>query len=112
MLEGIFDLIRPVVSSILINCPDERRLLGSLQKYLGYEETIYIGDNGGYDRKITGILWYRRPSGDRKWRKMWDDNFSCYVPVWVYNKYIETRKNYIKVIRTKLRERRDKAHKK
>jgi len=108
LLEGIFDLVRPVVSSILINCPDERRLLGSLQKYLGYEETIYIDQSGGHQRMVTGIHWYRRPSGDRKWRKTWDDTFSCYVPNWVYQRYIETRTHYIKIIRDKLRERRDK----
>jgi len=107
LLEGIFDLIRPVVSSVLINCPDKSRLIGALQNYLGYEETIYIG-NGNYNRNIVGIHWYRRPSGDKKWRKEWDDTFSCYIPNWVYDKYRLTRKHYIKIIRTKLKERRDK----
>lgn len=108
LLEGIFDLIRPVVSAVLINCPDKNRLLGSLQNYLGYEETIYIGDGGGYERNIIGIHWYRRPSGDKKWRKEWDDSFSCYIPNWVYAKYKVLRKGYIRKIRNKLKERRDK----
>ena len=107
LLEAIFDLIRPVVSAILINCPDKRRLMGSLQNYLGYEETIYISKNAGYDRNIVGIHWYRRPSGDRKWRKEWDDSFSCYVPSWVYQKYKVMRKGYIREIRNKLKERRN-----
>ena len=107
LLEGIFDLIRPVVSAVLINCPDKSRLIGSLQNYLGYEETIYIGDNGGYNRNVIGIHWYRRPSGDKKWRKEWDDSFSCYVPNWVFEKYKKLRMGYIRQIRTKLRERRD-----
>jgi len=108
LLEGIFDLIRPVVSAVLINCPDKNRLLGSLQNYLGYEETIYIDNGGGYHRNVIGIHWYRRPSGDKKWRKEWDDSFSCYVPNWVFEKYKYIRKGYIRKIRNKLKERRDK----
>lgn len=110
LLEGIFDLIRPVVSCTLINCPDKHRLLGSLQNYYGYEETIYIDNGGGYDRTVTGIHWYRRPSGDKRWRKEWNDTFSCYVPTWIYNEYKEIRKNYVRIIRMKLKERRDKQH--
>lgn len=111
LLEAIFDLIRPVVSCVLINCPDKSRLLGSLQKYLGYEETIYINNGGGYERNVIGILHYRQPSGRRKWRKEWEDNFSCYVPTWIYDKYKIIRKGYIREIRTKLKEKRDKKHK-
>ena len=102
LLDGIFDLIRPVLSCLLINCPDKKRLLGSLQNYLGYEETIYISKNAGYERNITGIHWYRRPSGTSRWRKEWDDSFSCHIPDWVYIKYTKIRKGYIKIIREKL----------
>lgn len=112
LMDGIFDLIRPVLSCLLLNCPDKSRLLGSLQNYLSYEETIYIGDNGGYNRNVTGIHWYRRPSGDRKWRKMWDDSFSCYIPNWVFAKYKVTRKEYIKVIREQLKNIHEKRMKK
>jgi len=111
LLEGIFDLIRPVVSCTLLNCPDKSRLMGNLQNYLGYEETIYIDRRGGYERNIVGIHWYRQPSGRKKWRKAWEDNYSCYVPTWIYDKYRVTRKNYIRKIRTKLKERRDSKRK-
>lgn len=107
LMEGIFDLIRPVLSCLLINCPDKSRLLGSLQNYLGYEETIYVGDNGSYDRMVTGIHWYRQPSGRKKWRKAWDDSFSCYIPNWVFEKYTLIRKDYIRQIRGKLKELHD-----
>ena len=102
LMDGIFDLIRPVLSCLLINCPDKSRLLGSLQNYLGYEETIYIDKKGGYERQIVGVHWYRQPSGRKKWRKTWEDNYSCYIPPWVYEKYSEVRSRYIKVIREKL----------
>jgi len=108
LMDGIFDLIRPVLSCLLINCPDKSRLLGSLQNYLGYEETIYIDRMGGYQRDITGIHWYRQPSGRKKWRKVWEDNYSCYIPVWVFNKYMDIRKNFSKVIRDKLKDLHDK----
>ena len=111
LLEGIFDLIRPVVSCLLINCPDKKRLIGALQNYLGYEETIYINQKGGYERNITGIHWYRRPSGDRRWRKEWDDSFSCYIPDWAYERYKEIRKGYIKIIRNKLKDKHNERNK-
>lgn len=104
LMDGIFDLIRPVLSCLLINCPDKNRLLGSLQNYLGYEETIYINKKGGYERDIIGIHWYRQPSGHKKWRKVWEDSYSCYIPPWVYEKYIGIRKGYIKVIRDKMKD--------
>lgn len=112
LLEAVFDLIRPVVSCVLINCPDKNRLLGSLQNYMGYEETIVMGKDGGYNRLVHGIHRYRLPSGTPRWRKMWDDSFSCYVPNWVYEKYIVLRKGYIRQIRNRLRERRDSKLKK
>lgn len=104
LMDGIFDLIRPVLSCLLINCPDKSRLLGSLQNYLGYEETIYIGSNGGYNRDIIGIHWYRQPSGRKKWRKTWEDNYSCYIPNWVFEKYTLIRKGFIKEIRNNLKD--------
>lgn len=108
LLEGIFDLIRPVVSAVLVNCPEKERLLGSLQRYYCYEDTIVIAEGGGHQRITRGIKWYRLPSGQRRWRKVWDDEFSCYIPNWVYDKYKVTRRGYIRKIREKLRERRDK----
>jgi len=108
LMDGIFDLIRPVLSCMLVNCPDKGRLLGSLQNYLGFEETIYVSRKGGYERDITGIHWYRQPSGRKKWRKEWEDSFSCYIPNWVYEKYKVIRKEYIKIIRTKLKEKHEK----
>ncbi len=107
LLEGTFDLIRPVVSGLLINCPNKKRLMSSLQAYDDYEATIYITNGGQYDRKVVCIKWYRLPDGTRRWRKIYEDTFSCYVPKWVYDEYRKIRKNYIKIIRTKLKERRD-----
>ena len=104
LMDGIFDLIRPVLSCLLVNCPDKSRLLGSLQGYLGYEETIYIDRMGGYQRNVTGIHWYRQPSGRKKWRKTWEDDYSCYIPPWVFNKYMGIRKKFSKVIRDRLKD--------
>lgn len=103
LLDGIFDLIRPVLSCLLINCPDKKRLLGSLQHYLGYEESLYIHKNKGYQRNVIGIHWYRRPSGTSRWRKEWEDSFSCYIPDWAFARYTKIRKEYIAVIRKKLK---------
>jgi len=108
LMDGIFDLIRPVLSCLLINCPDKSRLLGSLQNYLGYEETIYINRKGGYERDIIGIHWYRQPSGRKKWRKVWEDSYSCYTPKWVFDKYMLKRKKFSKIIRDKMKDLHEK----
>lgn len=103
LLNAAFDTIRTAVHCLLINCPDKQRLLPGLRHYDDYEVTIYMGDNGGYDRRAVGIKWYSLPSGTRKFRKEFEDHFSCYVPDWVYDKYMIQRKRYLKEVSDELK---------
>jgi len=103
LLEATFDTIREAVTCLLINCPSKKRLMGSLKNYDDYETTIYIAKEGGYQRKAVCINWYSLPDGHRKYRKVWDDDFSCYVPDYVYNdKYHPMRRKYLKDITDEL----------
>jgi len=112
LLNATFDTIRTAVHSILVNCPDKQRLLSGLRHYDDYEVTIYMGPNGGYNRKAVGIKWYSLPDGKRKFRKTFEDHFSCYVPDDIYNKYLVQRKRYLKDISDELKKRMDKLEKK
>ena len=110
LLNAAFDTIRTVVSGLLINCPDKSRLLPGLRHYDDYEITIYM--DRGYERRAVGIKWYSLPDGKRRFRKMFEDNFSCYVPDKYYNEYMKMRKKYLKDINDNLRKLRDKLEEK
>lgn len=112
LLNAAFDTIRVAVSCLLINCPDKGRLLPGLRHYDDFEITIYMGDNGGYDRRSVCIKWYSLPDGKRRFRKEFEDHFSCFVPNWVYDKYMLQRKRYLKTISEELKELSDKLSKK
>jgi len=113
LLNATFDTIRTVVSAFLVNCPDKSRLMKSLRTYDDYEVTIY--KDRGYERRAVGIKWYSLPDGKRRFRKDFEDRFSCYAPDWIYNKYMLQRKKYLKeineeitLLREKLSERKKK----
>lgn len=112
LLNAMFDTIRTAVSAILLNCPDKHRLLPGLRNYDDYEVTIYIQAPGGYERRAVGIKWYSLPSGTRKFRKEFEDYFSCYVPNWVYDKYMVMRKNYLGQVSEELEKLRSALDKK
>lgn len=101
LLAAAFDTIRTATNSLLINCPDKHRLLPALRHYDDFEVTIYM--DRGYERRAVGIKWYSLPDGKRRFRKEFEDMFSCYVPNWIYDKYIIKRKKYLKDISTELK---------
>lgn len=103
LMNATFDTIRTVVRALLVNCPEKHRLMSALRNYDDYEVTIYRGIEGGYNRRAVGIKWYSLPSGQRKFRKEFEDYFSCYVPKWIYDKYIVKRKMYLKEISEELK---------
>jgi len=112
LLEAAFDTIRTVVSGLLINCPKKKRLLGALKTYDDYEVTIYKHPYGGYQRKSVCIKYYSLPDGKQKFRKEFEDEFSCYIPNWVYRLYMEKRKMYLKEINMEMQRLRDKLQEK
>lgn len=113
LLNATFDTIRTVVTGLLVNAPDKHRLMKALRGYDDYEITIYKQKN--YDRHAVGIKWFSLPSGKKRFRKDFEDHYSCYVPKEYYNKYMKMRKMYLKEInkeietlRAKYEERRRK----
>jgi len=68
-----------------------------------------------YERKAVAIKWYTLPDGHRKYKKEFEDYFSCFLPNWVYDKYMIQRKKYLKdisdelkVLRNRLKDRQQK----
>ena len=110
LLNATFDTIRTAVNAILLNCPDKHRLLSGLRNYDDYEVSIYMDIKGGYERKAVGIKWYSLPSGDRKFRKEFEDYFSCYLPNDIYSRYMEKRTRYLKEVSDELRELQEKLN--
>lgn len=110
-LEALFDTIREAVTCLLINAPSKKGLLGALQGYDDHEITIYMDDGGAFNRKAVCIKWYSLPDGHRKYRKQFDDQFSCYVPDWVYNLYQPLRRQYLSEVVERLEEL-ERKHKK
>lgn len=108
LVNGSFDTLRTVTNALLINCPYKDKLMNGLKQYDDREVTLYIDDGGEYDRKAVCIKWYRLPDGKRHWYKDFEDHFSCYVPKWVYTKYIEKRRFYNKQISNEWKKHMDK----
>lgn len=112
LLNATFDTIRTAANAVLINCPDKSRLLAGLRHYDDFEITIYKQTGNYYDRRAVGIKWYSLPDGHRRFRKMFEDHFSCYVPDKIYTKYLKRRKTYLKEISDELQDLMDKLKKK
>jgi len=105
LLNATFDTIRTVVTALLVNCPSKLRLMKALREYDDFEIALYRRPscpNDSYSRKAVCIQWYSLPDGKRKFRKSFEDYFSCYIPDWVYNKYMYKRKKYLETISDEL----------
>jgi hypothetical protein len=112
LVQGSFDTIRTVTNALLINCPYKEKLMGGIRQYDDREITLYIDSqaNGNpYTRKGVCIKWFRLPNGKRVWHKEFEDIFSCYVPVGVYNRYLEKRRHYNKLISSEWKKRMNKT---
>lgn len=112
LLNATFDTIRTAANAVLINCPDKNRLLAGLRHYDDFEVTIYKQAGNYYTRRAVGIKWYSLPDGHRRFRKMFEDHFSCFVPDKIYNKYQKQRKLYLKEISDELQSLMGKLEKK
>ena len=62
------------------------------------DNTIHIikAREGGYERIARGILWYTMPDERQRFRKIFEDHYSCYAPDYIYKPYLVKRKSYLK----------------
>jgi len=111
LLAGHFDTIRTVCSCLLITCPKKKRLFKPLREYDQYDMLLYE-EPGTWERKAVGINWFTIPDGRQKFRKRFEDHFSCYVNDEYFKPYQAKRKFYLKQINKIWRELRNKLKEK
>jgi hypothetical protein len=91
-LIGLLDTVRTAICCLILTCPSPKGLLSILKTYDDYLVKIKHSDRGGYYRVATGYIWTTLPAGQRRIYTKFRDNFSCYLPVDVYNRYMGIRK--------------------
>jgi len=102
-LGGLLDVIRTCLSNLILTCPSNSGLLGILKSYDDYICKIHYSPDGGYHRTARGYLWSSLPSGKRLIYHKYNDFYSCYLPQWVYDKYMKTRKDAMKSLLSDIR---------
>jgi len=100
LIHGLFDTIRTACTGLLMTCPKRDLLLAALRNYDDFKIEIYMND--GWQRIARGYKIKTTPIGQRRIYKDFEDCYSCYLPDWVYDKYMEKRKFYLKQTNTEL----------
>jgi hypothetical protein len=98
LLNGIFDTIGTVTNCLLLTCPKKKRLMSGLKNYDDLTIHIIKAREGGYERIARGTLWYTMPDERQRFRKLFEDHYSCYIPNYIYKPYLVIRKNYLKQV--------------
>ena len=94
LIHGLFDTIRTACTGLLMTCPKRDLLLAALRNYDDYKIEIIM--DRGWERQARGYKIKTTPVGQRRIYKNFEDNYSCYLPDWVYQKYMDKRKFYLK----------------
>lgn len=94
LVHGMFDTIRTACTGLLLTCPKRDLLLAALRNYDDYKIEIIMND--GWQRIARGYKMKTSPIGQRRVYKNYEDEYSCYLPNWVFEKYMEKRKFYLK----------------
>lgn len=98
LLNGIFDTIGTIVNGLILTCPKKARLMKGLKNYDDLTIHILKSRLGGYERIARGVLWYTMPDEKQRYKKIFEDNYSCYAPDFIYKPYLELRKKYLKEV--------------
>lgn len=101
ILKSLFDLVRTSTACLVMTCPDSKSMMKSIRNQPGQysiriiaDGTISPGSGSRYNRH--GVCYQRViiPSGRNYTRKVFRDNFSCYIPPKYYKKYMAKRHKY------------------
>ena len=94
LVHAMFDTIRTACTGLLLTCPKRDLLLSALRNYDDYKVEIVMDFE--WERIARGYKIKTTPVGQRRIYKSFEDRYSCYLPNWVYEKYMEKRKFYLK----------------
>jgi len=92
MLNICLDTLKDVTNCLIVTCPFKKTLTSRLQEYDGYDIQLYL--DRGYERYGTCINYWRLPTQDKRWAKNFEDNFSCWIPNEIHERYIEMRNKF------------------
>jgi hypothetical protein len=98
----MFDTIRTVCTGLLLTCPKREMLLSALRNYDDFKIEIIMHHD--YERIARGYKIKTSPMGQKRIYKNYEDNFSCYLPDWVYDKYMLKRNYYLDQVNNELQE--------
>jgi len=93
-LKAITDTVRSAVTGMLLTCPDRQGLAKVLRGYDDYLVNISVVE-GRHRRSARGYNVYKLPSGLKRVYRNFDDRYSCYLPKWVYDKYMIQRHKFL-----------------
>jgi len=102
-LASLMDVIRTCVSNVILTCPSSSGLLGVFKTYDDHFAKIHYSEKGGYHRIALGYVWSTIPSGKRLVYSQFRDKYSCYLPTWVYKKYMDSRDIAVDVLLTEIK---------
>lgn len=102
LLHGMFDTIRTVCTGLLMTCPSRHLLLAALRNYDDFK--IEIVKNVGWERIARGYKIKTTPVGQKRVYKNYEDNYSCYIPDWIFKKYTEKRNYYLKQVNDEMQQ--------
>jgi hypothetical protein len=94
LIHGMFDTIRTAVTGLLLTCPKRDLLLAALRNYDDFKIDIVMND--GWQRIARGYKIKTTPVGQKRIYKNFEDEYSCYLPNWIYDKYMDKRKFFLK----------------
>ena len=91
-LTALLDVVRTGVHCLILTTPSSKGLLGVLTSYDDFLVKVHHSDQGGMFRQAVAYRWSTLPSGQRRIYKKFKDNYSCYLPKKIYDRYTATRK--------------------
>ena len=94
LIHGMFDTIRTACTGLLLTCPKRNLLLAALRNYDDFKIEIIMDRD--WERIARGYKIKTSPVGQKRIYKNFEDNYSCYLPDWVFEIYMEKRKFYLK----------------
>lgn len=95
LLQGLFDVVGTAVKGFVMTTPNSGNLLKSIREYQFYRIKI-IKANSRQDRIAKGYSTDQWPSGTLRMHNDFEDHYNNIIPDDVYQRYIKTRKDYLR----------------
>jgi len=107
ILKGLMDTVRTSTEALLLTCPDQGSLLKFLRRYGDFRITVHKHDD--WERRAVGYQKFRFRHQAFRERKLWVDEFSCFIPDKYYHPYMKKRDRYKDELLKELTQRKKEA---